>query len=355
MVGDLESLVTTFEHPNQGGYGKVSSSRKADFTAFVNALLQAIDESLADGDTGDWCGVNTKADDAGYAVYRYYDTATGRWFVYGNDTTVHGQSYFLLNPFAKRNLVIEVPHAGFESGTDLQGVRIFKALAARALLVNKEHRCSDPDPTTCDGSTTECGGFFRESDVAHHTANTFMLLHEQLASDSRSKFVQLHGMAGRITSARRNVAQIGDGTVSGTNAASVSLTFAKALRRHVPTNHGVQACQAPGTPPSPVLCGETNVQGRQTNAPSADACTTGASTMSGRFLHIEQHLSLRDDDDADGYFWGDVRDALRDTWPTCDMNNGATDCELGPLQTQHGGLSCPPSSTDRRRGPGIQN
>ncbi|HYO57527.1 hypothetical protein [Archangium sp.] len=25
-----------------------------------------------------------------------------------------------------------------------------------------------------------------------------------------------------------------------------------------------------------------------------------------------------------------ARDALRDTWPSCNMNNGATDCTLGP-------------------------
>ncbi len=348
MSGNIESLVMAFEHPNAGGYGKVSSSRKAQFITFLNGLFQAIDDSLADGDTGDWCGVIAKANAAGYAVRRFYDTTTGHWFVYGNDTTVQGQSYFLLNPFAKRNLVIEVPHAGFEAQTDRQGVRIFKALAARALLVNKEHRCSDRDATTCDGSTTECAGFFPESDVAHHPANTFTLLHERLTREG-SRFVQLHGMAGRMGSGPRNVAQIGDGTVSDTNASSVSLTFAERLRRYVPTNHGVHACQDTGTPPSPVLCGETNVQGRHTNAPTQDACTTGTTTMSGRFLHIEQHLSLRDGDDADGFFWGDVRDALKDTWPACDMNNGATDCSLGPVQTRHSRLSCTPSTTDRRR------
>jgi hypothetical protein len=341
MSGDIESLVMAFEHPNAGGYQTLNESRHAAFTAFLNGLFRAIDDSLADGDTGDWCGVVTSAGAAGYSVRRFYDTPTGRWFVYGADATVDGQSYFLLNPFARRNLVVEVPHAGFESETDREGVRIFKALAARALLVNKEHRCSDRDATTCDGSTTQCGGFFRESDVAHHPANTFMLLHAGLAVDSRSRFVQLHGMDGRITATVRNVAQIGDGTVTATNAASVSVTFAGHLRQYVPANHGVRACQDTGTPPSPVLCGETNLQGRQTNAPTADACTTGTSTMSGRFLHIEQHLSLRDDDEGDGFSWGDVRDALKDTWPACDMNNGAADCSLGPRQTRFDGLSCP--------------
>jgi len=176
MSGDIESLVTGLEHPNAGGYGKVSSARKAAFTSFVDGLFAAMEESIADGGAGDWCGVIAKADTAGYAVRRFYDTTTGRWFVYGFDTTPHGQGYFLLNPFAKRNLVIEVPHAGFEAATDSQGVRIFKALAARALLVNKEHRCSDRDQTTCDGSTTQCGGFFTESDVAHHPSYRLMVV-----------------------------------------------------------------------------------------------------------------------------------------------------------------------------------
>ena len=349
MSEDIESLVMAFEHPNADGYGKVSGSRKAAVTTFLNSLFRAIDDSLADGDTGDWCGVIAGASAAGYAVQRVHDAGTGRWFVYGYDTTVHGQSYFLLNPFAKRNLVIEVPHAGFETETDRQGVRLFKALAARALIVNKEHRCSDQHGTTCDGSTTQCGGFFRESDVAHHPANTFMLLHEQLASDGRSRFVQLHGMDGRMTSSPRNVVQVGDGTLLGTNASSVSLTFASRLRQYVPTNHGVHACQAPGTPPSPVLCGETNLQGRQTNAPTGDACTTGTRIMSGRFLHLEQHLSLRDGDDSDGFSWGDVRDALNDTWPACDMNNGSSDCMLGPAQTRFDALACPASSSGTPR------
>jgi hypothetical protein len=43
------------------------------------------------------------------------------------------------------------------------------------------------------------------------------------------------------------------------------------------------------------------------------------------------------DSNSDGWYWGDIRDALLGTWPGCNMNNGATDCTLGPVQTQlHG-------------------
>src|SRR4051812_20161241 len=149
VSGDLLTFVQGLAHPNSGGYGKLSTTRKTNFNAFLDALFAAIDASLADGSTGDWCGVQTSAAAAGYPVRRFYDTATGRWFVYGYDTTSFGQAYFFVNPFAKRNIVVEVPHEDLEFGTKVEGVRLFRALAARALIVNREHRCSDPDTSAC--------------------------------------------------------------------------------------------------------------------------------------------------------------------------------------------------------------
>ena len=102
----------------------------------------------------------------------------------------------------------------------------------------------------------------------------------------------------------------------------------------------MDSCQQfAGAPPSG-LCATTNVQGRYTNG-SADECTVGTTSLSNRFLHVEQAASLRDMDESDGYSWGDVRDAPRDTWPTCNMKNGATDCEVGASRTLYSNLSCP--------------
>jgi hypothetical protein len=297
-----------------------------------------MEASLADGATGDWCGVRTKARAADYMIYRFYDTASARWFVYAYDTTPFGQAYVFINPFAKRNIVIEVPHEGFESGTKTQGVRLFKALAARALIINKEHRCSDPDSSPCSGETKVCGGRFRESDVAHHTANTFHLLHMRYSGmDLVTKFVQLHG----FDASPGDLAEIGDGTTNDEAPDSVSALFANHLDRYVPKPTAVDSCQQyVGDPPSG-LCGSSNVQARYTNNPGGDACLTFTSTYSARFLHLEQGEPLRDDDDSDGWDWGDIRDALLDTWPDCNMNNGATDCSLGPPQTQYSTLPCP--------------
>ena len=40
-----------------------------------------------------------------------------------------------------------------------------------------------------------------------------------------------------------------------------------------------------------------------------------------------------------------VRDALKATWPDCNMNKGDVDCSLGPRLTQPEGLTCPAQPT----------
>ena len=338
ISADLVTFVQGLEHPNNGKYGKLSSARKGDFNELLDTLFGAINASLIDGNTGDWCAVRSKASAAGYAIARFYDTGSGRWLVHGSDTTAFGQAYFFINPFAKRNIVIEVPHEGFEADTGVEGARLFRDLAARALIINKEHRCSDPDTTTCgNAATAVCNGQLRESDVAHHTANTFYLLHVRFNDmDFQTKFVQLHG----FTSSVGDMVEVGDGTNSDVASASVSNTFAKSLRSHVPDAAAVHSCQEEAGDPPSNLCGETNVEGRYTHQPGTSDCPPAASASSARFLHIEQALTLRDDDNGDGWFWGDVRDALLATWPDCNMNNGATDCTVGPEQTHDEGLSC---------------
>ncbi|HEU4386298.1 MAG TPA: hypothetical protein VFV34_00775 [Blastocatellia bacterium] len=341
---DLVKFVQGLEHPNQGGYGKVSSARKANFNALLDSLFAAIDASLKDGGSGDWCSVKSKATAAGYEIVRFYDTDSGRWFVHGRDTTAFGQAVFFINPFSKRNIVVEVPHEGFEADTGSEGARLFKALAARALIVNKEHRCSDPDQSPCaTAATSVCNGSLRESDVAHHTANTFFLLHVRYSDiDPQTKFVQLHG----FDSSPTDMVEICDGTNTDVASSSVSNIFAKSLRSSVPAPAAVRSCQEESGDPPSNLCGETNVEARYTHNPNASECPPAVSASSGRFLHVEQAKTLRDDDDSDGWFWGDVRDALLATWPDCNMNNGVTDCTLGPRQAQLDGLTCSTASTD---------
>ena len=282
---DLLTFVQGLTHPNSGGYGKLSSTRTTNFNSFLDSLFTAIADSLADGSTGDWCGVKMKASAAGYAVRRFYDTGTGRRLVYGYDTTSYGQSYFFINPFAKRNIVIEVPHEDLEYGTKVEGVRLFRALAARALIINKEHRCSDPDTSACatNQSTSVCGGRLRESDVAHHTANTFYLLHVRYTdTDSVTKFIQLHGMGGSSS----DMVEVGDGSTSDYNTGSISVSFAESLDQYVPTPWTlVRSTRAIRRPPSaarPTWRGGTRTATTLARARPGRALTAAASCTSSR-------------------------------------------------------------------------
>ena len=341
--GSLLQDIGNLAHPAQGGYGRVSSTRRDKFNLLLDALFTAIDNSLVDGDTGDWCDVKTKAANAGYDVIRYYDTDSGRWFVHGRDRTSFGQSYFYINPFAKRNIVVEVPHEPSDSGTAVQGARIFKDLAARALIINKEDRCSDPDTATlCNpGSSSACSdGRIRESDVAHNTDNTFHLLHVRFSNMTTApKFVQLHGF--RAETGRQN-AVVGDSSNRDVGTNAISNVFVSYLRGKIFSPSSVSSCQESAGDPNPSFCGESNAQGRYTN--NGDACIF-TSAASGRFLHIEQGPSLRDDDESDGMSWKDISDALKLTWSNVYMNNGATDDTLGSRQTQYGGLTCTTTQT----------
>ena len=212
--------------------------------------------------------------DAGYEIFRYATRprADAR---YGRDKDYLREADFVL-PVAKRNIVIEVPHEGYDTGTAEEGARIFLDLAARALIINKEHRCSDPDATTCSGTTGPCNNNkpLRESDVAHEERNTFHLLHQSFSdADPVTKFIQLHGFDGTDD----DMAEVADGTTTDVNLGSVSVLFASKLDSYVPEPEAVSSCQeAMGSPPSG-LCATTNVQGRYTHG-SASECTANAPT-----------------------------------------------------------------------------
>jgi len=333
VQANLVAFVGDLSHPNQGGYGKVSSSRAGKFDTMLKALFEAIERAHVDGALPDWCGVRELAAQAGYELQRFREEATGRWLLYGWDTTTYGQAYFFINPEPQRNVIVEAPHDPFDWATGKQGARIFMALAARAFLLNKEHRCSDPDATPCSGTTSACHGYYRESDVAHHTANTFHLLHRYLSdNDPDTRFVQLHGFAGN----ENDYVEASDGSRNKNNPSSVSIAFINALKKLVPTPNAVFSCQDPKDPPPLGLCATTNVQARATHDPFIDACTEGTKKTSGRFLHIEQAKALRQDSPSKGWSWTQVRDALHETWPDCRQPG----CALGPPLPNAEGCTC---------------
>jgi hypothetical protein len=336
--------------PRPSSYDTISAARATNVRALMTAVLDASSASVADPNTGAWCSVRTKARSAGYWVRRFYDTESGRYLVYGQDTSTGSQqAYFFVNPAYKRNVVVEVPHEPVDP-TSVEGARVFRDLAARALVVNGAHRCASPTRSPCDGKTQTCGGFYRLSDPAHHRANAFHAIHLAL-DDKAVRFAQLH----RQTSVNRVVAD--DGTTNADDASSVSVTFLGKLRSVLDPlganalDDSVVACQTPNQTPVFNLntgqngCYPTNVQARYTHQQADPAvntinsCTLGSAYGADRrVLLIEQSNTVIDGDCSDGYCWRRVADALKRTWPCRD---GTTTCGIGAAQPKYANKTCP--------------
>lgn len=337
MRGGLEAHVSTLVHANDGAYAPFDATRAARYETMLAGVFDAIDQTRGGG-SPDWCGVADMAAQAGYVVRRFFDEASSQWLVYAADPAGH-HAHVFINPMARRDLVVEAPHAGFETNTSLQAARILIGAGARVLLINGADRCSLNVDAQCSGeaTTTVCGGtdVYRESDVPHAQMNAFHLTHRFLENRARTtggvtRFVQLHGMAGTAT----DKLEAADGSSDVDNPASPSVAFVSALRS---LNHDlVYSCQDASAPPPRGLCATRNVQGRYTNG-SPDACSTSTAQSSGRFLHLEQDMDYRDDD-ADGRSWTDIQQALIATWPECSLGS----CSVPPAAQQDlADLSCP--------------
>jgi hypothetical protein len=110
----------------------------------------------------------------------------------------------LLNPFPERDVVIEIPHGSFETGTVADGLDLFDRSGARALIIAGADRCAASTPSACDGKTAvrgegdEFNGPLRSyatSDVAHSLSNVFHTIHVSMASRwPHARFIQFHGM-----------------------------------------------------------------------------------------------------------------------------------------------------------------
>jgi hypothetical protein len=337
--------------PHTDSYSPLDAPRFSKVKVLLNAVLSASSASLADPSSGDWCAVRSKAVAAGYQVRRFYDTEAGRYLVYGRDSSTQGQqAYFFVNPAYHRNLVLEAPHEPVDPGTAVEAARLFRALAARALVVNGSHRCASTVPSPCTGTTHTCGGIYRLSDVAHHPANAFEALHE--AFDTRGiRFAQIHQMD------LPNKVVVGDGTTNTSDVNAISITMLGHLKRVLDPNgtntldDGVCSCQSSGATPAfnPAVgsngCFSTNVSARYThlqadpNVGSFDICTQ--STAYGadrRELLIEQATTMIDGDCSDGYCWSKLAQALGQTWPCKD---GSTACTMGVRQAKLEDTSCP--------------
>lgn len=181
--------------------------------------------------------------------------------------------------------VLEVPHPKYDLHTERQGAWISVQLNAQFLMMAGAHRCANTAYSGCDGTTSVCTGAdaapFAISDVAHSVETPFQWTHEVLNEAPHLRFVNLHGNSSSLCE---------DIFLSSTvpnRPDGLTRALSKALQGPDWTvgyaSDGQTTCNLSGT---------TNVQGRHTNQ-SAHPCNTAATQATGRFIHIEQSLRVR--------------------------------------------------------------
>ncbi|MCG8457353.1 MAG: hypothetical protein MI919_13840 [Holophagales bacterium] len=273
----LSDWVRSKPHPKE-----IGSAAK---TAVDLAALEAEVKTLIEGGTpGD-------PPSSGYRLTRLPEESV---WIYEDPS--HLEPSLIVNTGPRLDLVIQAPHAGLESGTPLQAAYLLRRTGARAVLLSGMHRCASKVFSDCDGKTSVCGERepYRTSDAAHHVGGAFQKIHEVLAAAwPGSVILQLHEMRpfekGKlvILSSTARELERDDALVGGLKAA---------MNRRLEPKIRAVSCHDPKDLELGfrLLCGYTNVQGRQING-SAQPCSETAPLSKERFVHVEQDFHITSD------------------------------------------------------------
>lgn len=247
----------------------------------------------------EWAELNTGATAAGYRAFVLVED-TG-WYLVLDDAVDGLGPTVVLSPAPKRDLIAEAPHPVVDRYTAPETALLVTQLGARAAIVAGANRCAAAAESPCSGTTKVCKAHgkapYRDSDVAHNPETLFHAAHEILAAQWPQAVVfSIHGF-GKTRTAPDTWAVISDGG-RGEGGSADRLTRRLRDRLRVLLDGGdarAVACDDPGDRRFGFarLCAATNVQGRHLNG-SADTCRQSVEQASGRFLHIEQTLDLRD-------------------------------------------------------------
>jgi hypothetical protein len=280
-VRDVKANIIAIANRGSNAFVAPSADEVAQFGQAMQSLM-----------TGDIKTALNSLNTLNYDLYILNDDS-GRSYLVAQERSdgFHGQGTYVVDSNYVRNVAIEVPHPLWDTDTPEEGVAIFQALGARALLIAGTHRCANPGTASgCSGTTTACGGPsipVRISDAPHFTGNFMYAAHDaslQLAPAPVS--LNLHGNA-----LEPYAIQISDGTRRFADETPLVNQLRNALNARVAGIAGSCNWQDDGLT-AQNLCGTTNAQGRLSNG-SSQPCTLSSTNPSGLFLHIEQHLNIR--------------------------------------------------------------
>lgn len=232
----------------------------------------------------------------GLEVYTFVNAAKTTDYYVVHELAAPGQpghkgwSPVLINRKPRRNVAFIAPHVQFDSQSVRGMTQIAIAAQPRLVVLGGTHRCANSATSSCSGTTGACGGGsapYRISDPVHVTTSAIWALYEQVIINAEiAKVVEFHTQV----SGQPAAVQISNGTTKP----YVPGDFTQIVRDYLDgqSDFTVLSCNKEGDP-NGTFCSGTNVGGRLLNGVApGDACTTNATTASGRWMHIEAYSSV---------------------------------------------------------------
>jgi len=248
--------------------GRYVLPSESDLRSVETAFLRLL-EWMRTGSEGKLSEAFSTLAAVNYVIIKFTDIEWGRVFYIAREAPGFNRGWGLYALYPKapglyRDLLIEVPHIGFDLFTEKIGVKSYLQSYAGLLLVAGAHRNANPEAV---------------ADVAHTEACVFHIAHKILCANT-STIIQIHGFA-ETKAGRELYPQII--LSSGAHEGSRAVTeMASALARNgltVGIFDGVKYTDLGAT---------TNVQG------------TYARSVGASFIHMEIGLAVRSSNELRG-------------------------------------------------------
>jgi hypothetical protein len=212
----------------------------------------------------------------------------------------HGFGTFLVYSNATRQLSHQAVHPIFDRNTDIQAVTVFKDTDSRSFLMAGAHRNANSAASTCLTDETPP---IRDSDPSHNVNSMVQATNEELLAyyGAASWFaIQWHGM--RAKDCSETDVHLSHGVdVPPAPTDKICILRDKLLHnsntsKWLVSVPGSGSCDLKATKKSGScdLNATKNMQGRLINGVAAEhVCGTPASSITQKFIHIEQHMEFR--------------------------------------------------------------
>ena len=276
----INSIISNM--PQAVGGNQYQEPSPADLTTWGNIIVDILNEDFADA--------HTKAQSIDYQLIEYTDSETSSIFYVLENANINYWGTFVYDPTPLRNrLFIQAPHPIEDFNTGKQAYHVFLNTGSRAFLMSGTSRCNSSTYSGCDGQTSVCTDppvleDYRISDQAHVVNSTFQKTTEIFESIvSNMIYVQLHGFTKGETDP---YVIMGNGI--NNSAPDPAFQYLESLKSNLLLEDDTLTFKIAHVDNWTRLTGTTNTQGRYVNGSTVSPCTTGASTNTGRFLHLEQ-------------------------------------------------------------------